>query len=87
MTQSNSKYVIQIAIGPQFLLACLRGGGRQRSAAGFQEGLGCLLDGRLPAGFAVPMPSDDPALREDEDPLEPGDLDLGLAPRAERTEE
>ena len=45
-----------------------------------------LLDGRLPPGFAVPMPSDDPALREDEDPLEPGDLDLGLAPR-ERTEE
>jgi len=45
-----------------------------------------LLDGRLPAGFSVPMPSDDPALREDEDPLEPGDLDLGLAPRAERTE-
>ena len=46
-----------------------------------------LLDGRLPAGFNVPMPSDDPALREDEDPLEPGDLDLGLAPRPERTEE
>ena len=46
-----------------------------------------LLDGRLPAGFAVPMPSDDPALREDEDPLEPGDLDLGLAPRPERTED
>jgi segregation and condensation protein B len=45
-----------------------------------------LLDGRLPAGFGVPMPSDDPALREDEDPLDPGDLDLGLAPR-ERTEE
>jgi segregation and condensation protein B len=42
-----------------------------------------LLDGRLPPGFAVPMPSDDPALREDEDPLEPGDLDLGLAPRLE----
>jgi segregation and condensation protein B len=42
-----------------------------------------LLDGRLPAGFAVPMPSDDPALREDEDPLEPSDLDLGLAPRVE----
>jgi segregation and condensation protein B len=42
-----------------------------------------LLDGRLPAGFAVPTPSDDPALREDEDPLEPGDLDLGLAPRPE----
>jgi len=40
-----------------------------------------LLDGRLPAGFSVPMPSDDPALREDEEPLEAGDLDLGLAPR------
>src|SRR5947199_10127640 len=42
-----------------------------------------LLDGRLPAGFSVPLPSDDTALREDEDPLEPGDLDLGLAPRVE----
>ncbi len=37
-----------------------------------------LLEGRLPAGFSVPTPSDDPALREDEDPLEPGDLDLAL---------
>ena len=46
-----------------------------------------LLDGRLPPGFSVPMPSDDPALREDEDPLEPGDLDLGLAPPPERTSE
>jgi segregation and condensation protein B len=44
------------------------------------KGLG-LFDARLPSGFSVPMPSDDPALREDEDPLEPGDLDLGLAPR------
>ena len=43
-----------------------------------------LLDGRLPAGFSVPLPSDDPTLREDEDPLEPGDLDLGLAPPPER---
>ena len=42
-----------------------------------------LFDGQLPPGFQVPMPSDDPALREDEDPLEPGDLDLGLAPRPE----
>jgi segregation and condensation protein B len=42
-----------------------------------------LLDGRLPPGFSVPAPSDDPALRDDEDPLEPGDLDLGLAPRPE----
>jgi segregation and condensation protein B len=39
-----------------------------------------LLDGRLPPGFSVPMPSDDPALREDEEPLEPAELDLGLAP-------
>ena len=46
-----------------------------------------LLDARLPPGFAVPMPSDDPALRDDEDPLEPGDLDLGLAPPPERAEE
>src|SRR2546429_1251673 len=29
-----------------------------------------LLDGRLPAGFSVPLPSDDAALREDEDPLD-----------------
>ncbi len=46
-----------------------------------------MFDGRLPAGFSVPMPSDDPALREDEDPLEPGDLDLGLAPPRERVGE
>ncbi len=46
-----------------------------------------LFDGRLPAGFSVPMPSDDPALRDDEDPLEPGDLDLGLAPPPERAPE
>jgi segregation and condensation protein B len=39
-----------------------------------------LLDGRLPPGFTVPAPTDDPTLREDEDPLEPGDLDLTLAP-------
>jgi segregation and condensation protein B len=42
-----------------------------------------LLDSRLPSGFSVPVPSDDPALREDEDPLEPGDLDLALAPPVE----
>jgi segregation and condensation protein B len=44
-----------------------------------------LLEARLPPGFSVPVPSDDPALREDEDPLEPGDLDLGLAPPRERS--
>jgi segregation and condensation protein B len=42
-----------------------------------------LLDGQLPTGFAVPMPSDDPNLREDEDPLEAGDIDLGLGPRVD----
>jgi segregation and condensation protein B len=46
-----------------------------------------LLDGRLPPSFSVPTPSDDPALREDEDPLEPGDLDFGLAPPPSRAEE
>jgi segregation and condensation protein B len=46
-----------------------------------------LIEGSLPADFAVPVPSDDPALREDEEPLEPGDLDLGLVPPAERVEE
>jgi segregation and condensation protein B len=39
-----------------------------------------MLEANLPLGFAVPLPSDDSTLREDEDPLEPGDLDLGLAP-------
>jgi segregation and condensation protein B len=45
-----------------------------------------LLEGNMPAGFAVPMPSDDSTLRDDEDPLEPGDLDLGLAPPPDRVE-
>ncbi len=46
-----------------------------------------LLDSRLPSGFNVPTPSDDPTLREDEDPLEPGDnLELFLAPVAEPEE-
>ncbi len=44
-----------------------------------------LFDGRLPKGFGVPSPSDDPELREDEDPLE-GDLfdDLPLGEEGER---
>src|SRR5256885_1150260 len=42
-----------------------------------------LVDSRLPSGFSVPTPSDDPALRDDEDPLEIGDLELALAPAAE----
>lgn len=46
-----------------------------------------LVDATIPAEFAVPVPSDDPALRDDEEPLGPEDIDLGLAPRVERTEE
>ncbi len=46
-----------------------------------------LVDPALPAEFSVPVPSDDPALRDDEDPLDPGDLDLGLVPRSEEPEE
>jgi segregation and condensation protein B len=42
-----------------------------------------LLDSRLPTGFTVPTPSDDAALREDEEPLEAGDLELTLAPPVE----
>ncbi|MGA2895708.1 MAG: SMC-Scp complex subunit ScpB [Xanthobacteraceae bacterium] len=46
-----------------------------------------LVDATLSADFAVPVPSDDPTLRDDEEPLGPEDLDLGLAPPAERSEE
>jgi segregation and condensation protein B len=46
-----------------------------------------LFDGRLPAEFSMPAPSDDPALREDEDPLEDPEVDLGLAPPASRVDE
>jgi segregation and condensation protein B len=46
-----------------------------------------LFDGTLPPGFDVPEPSDDPALRDNEEPLEPGDLDLGLAPPPDTVEE
>lgn len=46
-----------------------------------------LIEGAMPPGFSVPMPSDDATLRDDEDPLEPGDLDLGLAPAPEASGE
>jgi segregation and condensation protein B len=46
-----------------------------------------LVDATMPADFAVPVPSDDPALRDDEEPLGPEDVDLGLAPRVEHKEE
>ena len=45
-----------------------------------------LIEGSLPTGFGVPVPSDDTTLRDDEDPLDPGDLDLALAPAAEPAE-
>ncbi|MFN3482974.1 MAG: SMC-Scp complex subunit ScpB [Rhabdaerophilum calidifontis] len=35
-----------------------------------------LVEGQVPAGLGVPLPSDDPALRADEDPLEPDLFDL-----------
>jgi len=37
-----------------------------------------LLEGRLPPGFAVPIPSDDSALTPDEEPLDEGDLSLSF---------
>lgn len=37
-----------------------------------------LLDGRIPAGLDIPAPSDDAALRPEEDPIEAGPLDLFL---------
>ena len=48
-----------------------------------------LLEGNMPDGFGVPMPSDDSTLRDDEEPLEPGDLelDLGLAPPEAQAEQ
>jgi len=51
------------------------------------KGAGLLEPGGLPSGFTVPVPSDDPGLREDEEPLDPGDLDLMMGPPAERVEE
>ena len=45
-----------------------------------------LIEGNLPPGFGVPLPSDDSTLRDDEDPLDPGDLDLGLAPPSSQSE-
>ncbi len=48
-----------------------------------------LFDGRLPKGFGVPQPSDDEALRDDEDPLEdeaPLLLDMEFPEEAEAVE-
>ena len=55
-----------------------------RDLPGMEELKGAgLIEGSLPTGFNVPMPSDDSTLRDDEEPLDPGDLDLALAPSAE----
>ncbi len=45
-----------------------------------------LFDGRLPKGFGVPTPTDDPALTEDEEPLD-GDLFEDLPPDEEPADE
>jgi segregation and condensation protein B len=45
-----------------------------------------FLEGRLPSGFSVPMPTDDPQLRDDEDPLDEDPLDMSLAPAPDREE-
>jgi segregation and condensation protein B len=37
-----------------------------------------LLDGRLPPGFNVPLPTDDGGLAADEDPLDPADLSMAF---------
>jgi segregation and condensation protein B len=54
---------------------------------GLEELKGAGLLESIPPGFSVPVPSDDPGLREDEEPLDPGDLDLTLGPPPERVEE
>jgi segregation and condensation protein B len=42
-----------------------------------------FIEGRLPPGAFVPLPSDDSTLREDEEPLEDPDLFAPLAPEPE----
>ena len=37
-----------------------------------------MFDGKLPPGFGVPLPNDDSALTEDEEPLDPSDLLAGI---------
>nr|WP_244645621.1 SMC-Scp complex subunit ScpB [Salinarimonas ramus] len=46
-----------------------------------------FFEGRLPTGLAVPLPSDDDALREDEEPLEDGDLFMPLEVEGEDEDE
>jgi segregation and condensation protein B len=42
-----------------------------------------FFDGRLPSDFSMPLPNDNPALRDDEEPLGDEPLDLSLAPDSE----
>lgn len=54
-----------------------------RDLPGLEELRGTgLIDARVSAGLTVPLPSDDPGLQDDEDPLEP-ELDLSFAPEPE----
>lgn len=45
-----------------------------------------LFDGRLPVGVAIPLPSDDPLLRADEDPLDADPLEMAAEERINRVE-
>ena len=45
-----------------------------------------LFDGKLPAGFGVPLPDDADALRPDEEPLEPAPLERAWGPVGESDE-
>lgn len=54
-----------------------------RDLPGLEELRGTgLIDARVSAGLTVPLPSDDPQLKDDEDPLEP-EFDLSFAPEPE----
>lgn len=46
-----------------------------------------LFDGRLPSGFGIPTPDDNPDLAEDEDPLEDDDDLLNYAPLEDSEED
>ncbi len=46
-----------------------------------------MFDGRLPGGVSIPLPSDDPLLREDEDPLETDPLELAAEVRINALDE
>ncbi len=46
-----------------------------------------LIDGRLPAGFAIPLPTDDPTLAPDEDPLDGSEAMDELEPLQDGTAE